>query len=134
MILEYEGFSKRPTMILEEADSISYAYAYVTEEYRKKCKKEFEETICSNCETSDELELRETDFYTKKLLKYIKEETNCIGIPDLKIPKPNMEIWDKVSNFLIVSLFGKDFSKSYLFEVGQKVFILNNSGKTVMKL
>ena len=34
MILEYEGFSKSRTMILEEADSISYAYVDVPEEYK----------------------------------------------------------------------------------------------------
>ena len=41
MILEYEGFSKSRTMILEEADSISYAYVDVPEEYKKKIELEF---------------------------------------------------------------------------------------------
>lgn len=135
MILEYEGFSKSPTMILEEADSISYTYVHITDEYKRKCKEIFNKEIAPKCETSDELDLKEADFYTKKLLKYIKEESNSIGIPDLKIPKPNIEIWDKTSCIIVVSMFvfGKS-SKSYLFEPGQKVFILNDSGKTVMKL
>lgn len=134
MILEYEGFSKSRTMILEEAESISYAYVDVPEEYKKKIELEFEKEIKPTCENSSQEDFARIDFYSKNWLKYIKSETNAVGVPANKIRKTMEEVWNTSHSFIVVSLFGQGFSKSYIFEIGQKVYILNGSGKTIMKL
>ena len=42
MILQYEGFSKSKTQILEEAESISYTYVTIPEWVKKDIKREFD--------------------------------------------------------------------------------------------
>ena len=134
MILQYEGFSKSKTQILEEAESISYTYVTIPEWVKKDIKREFDREVKSTCETSDAEDMERIKFYGKKILNYIKIESNCVGMPTMKIQKDIFEMFEKTWTYIVVNLFGQGNSKTYIFEEGQQIYLLNSNGKTIKRL
>lgn len=134
MILQYEGFSKSKTQILEEAESISYTYVTIPEWVKKDIKREFDRDIKPTCETNDAEDMERIKFYGKKILNYIKVESNCVGMPTMKIQKDIFEMFEKTWTYIVVNLFGQGNSKTYIFEEGQQIYLLNSNGKTIKRL
>lgn len=134
MILQYEGFSKSKTQILEEAESISYTYVTIPEWVKKDIKREFDRDVKPTCETSDAEDMERIKFYGKRILNYIKIESNCVGMPTMKIQKDIFEMFEKTWTYIVVNLFGQGNSKTYIFEEGQQIYLLNSNGKTIKRL
>lgn len=134
MILEYEGFAKTSVLIMEEAENISYAIVGFPGDVKEEIEKKFEDEVLPHCKDSTTEELKRLSFYGEEIVKYIQDRTNCCDYPQMIINKSVTDIMGNVNNFLVVSLFDQNKSKTYIFEKGHKVFILNNSGKTVMKI